>query len=104
MVNKNKMLINFTLRSFTLGNSVVRSTSSFIVIAMSVVDVALMVKNLQGNQSLRCRKPWKTSAAIARVQMRDATATYNPINSMAIASNGYFVFARQGKISFSVIW
>ncbi|KAI3696662.1 hypothetical protein L6452_29117 [Arctium lappa] len=63
--------------------SVVRSIGSFVAIAISVMDAALMVKNLHGNQSLRCRKPWKTSAAIAKVQMRDATATYNPTHGMA---------------------
>ena len=94
MVNKNQVPIDFTSQ---LEISVVRSTGSFIAIAISVMDAALMVKNLQGNQSLRCRKPWKASATIARVQMRDAIATYNPTHDMA--STGDFIML-DSKIKF----
>ncbi|GJY15024.1 hypothetical protein Tco_0385446 [Tanacetum coccineum] len=56
----------------------VRSNGSFIAISISVIETSLRMKSLFGNQSLHCLNPWKESAAIARVQAKDAPTTYNP--------------------------
>uniref|UniRef100_A0A3Q7IP18 Uncharacterized protein n=1 Tax=Solanum lycopersicum TaxID=4081 RepID=A0A3Q7IP18_SOLLC len=51
------------------------STGNFIATANTVREAAFSAKNLHGNQSLFTRKAWKASAAIARIQSRDAAAT-----------------------------
>ncbi|KVH99869.1 hypothetical protein Ccrd_021899 [Cynara cardunculus var. scolymus] len=95
MVNKKTILIDFTIQSSLSGSSD-RSTGSFSATAINVMEVALRVKNLHGNQSFRWRKPWKTSAAIARVQRRDAIATYSPTHGMA--SFVEFILLDKGKM------
>lgn len=89
MVTKKMILTNFASCSWSLDISVVRSAGSFIAIAINVMEITLMVKNLHGNQSFHCRNPWKTSNAIARVQNRDAIPAYKPIHG--IASSGDFL-------------
>ena len=42
---------------------------------IKVREVALIEKNLQGNQSFQCLKPWITSAAIVIRQAKDVAAT-----------------------------
>ncbi|BBH03145.1 hypothetical protein Prudu_013932 [Prunus dulcis] len=61
----------FTIRVITMF----RSTDNLTATPIKVKEVALMEKNLLGNQSFQCRKPWTTSAAIAIRQARDAAAT-----------------------------
>lgn len=51
-----------------------RSTESLMATDMTVRDVAFREKNLQGNQNFRQRKPVRASAAMARLQERDAAA------------------------------
>lgn len=51
-----------------------RSTESLLATPSMVSEVALMEKNLQGNQNLRWRKPWMASDAMATAQASDAAA------------------------------
>ncbi|GJY64327.1 ATP-dependent DNA helicase PIF1-like protein [Tanacetum coccineum] len=80
MVNKKHMLTTFPLKTSKLV--VFRSTGSFIAIAISVIETVLRTKNLFGNQSFHCRNPLKALTAIARVEAKDAPATYNPTHDM----------------------
>lgn len=59
-----------------------RSTESLTAAAIKVREVALMEKNLQGNQNCVWRKPLIRSAAIATRHARDAAAMYMPIQGI----------------------
>ncbi|KAL6008177.1 hypothetical protein ACLOJK_033683 [Asimina triloba] len=64
--------LSFVNWSSALGIGVLRSTGSFVAIARSVKEVALIEKSLQGNQSCRCRNPRRRSPAMAMEQTTEA--------------------------------
>nr|GEU72458.1 hypothetical protein [Tanacetum cinerariifolium] len=70
---------------YTLSSEyALRSTGSLIAIEISVIEIVLRTKNLFRNQSFHCRNPWKASTAIAKLQAKDALATYNPTHVVRV--------------------
>ncbi|CAN1174600.1 hypothetical protein LINPERPRIM_LOCUS10007 [Linum perenne] len=68
-------LLSLESWSTRLGIGVLRSTENLTATVIIVSEVALMEKNLLGNQKFLCRQPWTRSAAMAIAQTREAAAT-----------------------------
>ncbi|KAI3728508.1 hypothetical protein L6452_17145 [Arctium lappa] len=68
------MLPNLVAWSTLPRIRLVRSTGNFMATVITVIDTALREKYLHGNQIFLFRKPCNKSAAMARMQKRDAIA------------------------------